>query len=152
MSRTQERAARRNNAPVRPPKIRDGGTLPDVLFCLASGALVLAAILLITTFTNKHLAAGHVGTELARLFAAALIGAGIFLFLVGMLLLQGTRAKASHFSTPILLGVIGGAVEAVFVIEPAGVWIAAPLVVLILALRPVRRLLGRMTRQSRRAR
>lgn len=144
MNRTQGRTSRRNNAPVRPPKIGEGGTIPDVLFCLASGAITLAVILLVTTFTNKNVAAGHVGSELARLFAAALIGAGIFIFLVGTLLLQGTTRQSSHYSTPILLGVIGGAIEAVLVIQPAGLWIAAPLVVLVLALRPVRRLFGRL--------
>lgn len=144
MSRTQGGMSRRNNAPVRPPRVRNGGTVPDVLFCLASGAITLAVILLVTTFTNSDVAAGNVGTELARLFAAALIAAGIFIFLVGVLLLQGTKPSTGHYSTPILLGVIGGAVEAVLVIEPAGMWIAVPLVVLIFALRPVRRLFGRL--------
>jgi len=146
MNRTQGRTGRRNNAPVRPPKIREGGTIPDVLFCVASGAFVLALILLVSTFTNENVAAGHEGTQLAQLFSAALIAAAVFLGLVGMLLLHGTRTRADHYSTPILLGVIAGAIEAVLVIEPAGWWIAAPLVVIVFALRPVRRLFGRMLR------
>lgn len=146
MNRTQGGTARRNNAPVRPPKVREGGTIPDLLFCLASGAFVLAVILLVSTFTNDKVAAGHEGTQLAQLFSAALIAAAVFLGLVGILLLQGKRSRADHYSTPILLGVIGGAIEAVLIIVPAGWWIAAPLAVLILALRPVRRLFTRVLR------
>jgi MFS family permease len=121
--------------------------LPDVLFCLASGSLMLAAILLVSSFTNDELTAGNAGTELAQLFSGALIGAGVFVFLVGLLLLHDGRGRADHYVTPILLGVIAGAVEAVLVLQPAGFWIAAPLLVLILALRPVRRWLARMTGQ-----
>lgn len=146
MNRTQGRTGRRNNAPLRPPKIREGGSIPDVLFCLASGAFVLAVILLVSTFTNDNVAAGHEGTQLAQLFSAALIAASVFLGLVGILLLHGKQSRANHYSTPILLGVIAGAIEAVLVIMPAGWWIAAPLAVLILALRPVRRLFARMLR------
>jgi hypothetical protein len=147
MSRTTSRPGRRNNAPVRPPRNREGGTIPDLLFCLASGAFVLAAILLAATFTNDNVTAGHVGKELAQFFALALIGTSIFLFLVGLLLLRDGRGRFDHYSTPILLGTIGGAIEAVLVIQPAGWWIAAPLIVLVFALRPVRRLLARLVRQ-----
>lgn len=118
--------------------------MPDVLFCLASGVLVIAAILMATTLTNEDAMAGHVGRDLAQLFSAALAGAGIFLFLVGLLLLRDGRGRLDHYSTPILLGVIGGAIESVLVLRPAGWWIAAPLFVLVLALRPVRRLLARI--------
>ncbi|HKS90496.1 MAG TPA: hypothetical protein VJQ83_01105, partial [Tepidiformaceae bacterium] len=100
MNRTQGRTGRRNNAPLRPPKIREGGSIPDVLFCLASGAFVLAVILLVSTFTNDNVAAGHEGTQLAQLFSAALIAASVFLGLVGILLLHGKQSRANHYSTP----------------------------------------------------
>lgn len=149
MSRAPSRPGRRNNAPVRPPQRNEAGSIPDLLFCLASGAFVLAVILFAAALRNEQFTAGDVGKELAEFFALALIGAAIFLFLVGILLLRDSRDRASHYFTPILLGAIGGAIEAVLVIQPAGFWIAAPLVVLVFALRPVRRWLARLTRQQR---
>jgi hypothetical protein len=149
MSRAPSRPGRRNNAPVRPPRQSEGSSIPDVLFCLASGAFVLAVILLAATLRNEQLTAGDVGKELAEFFALALIGAAVFLFLVGILLLRNSRGQANHYVTPILLGIIGGAIEAVLVIEPAGFWIAAPLIVLVFALRPVRRWFGRIAGQQR---
>lgn len=133
---------RRDNAPIR--KRRPATTVPDLLFALAAAAWTMSAIFVIASFIDQDTTAGEPGTWLARLFSAALTLSGIFGFLLGMILLRGELRQADHYVTPMLIGFIIGAIEALLFLWPADRFLLAPFLLLIFALRPVRRGISRL--------
>jgi hypothetical protein len=132
--------SRRVNAPIRRP--REGGTVPDVLIAIALAAWTMAAIFLVASFLTDSHTAGDAGRDLERLFAGTLGIVGLSLFVLAVLLLGDDRGQGDHYYVPILIGAaVGGAEALCFLLpEPALLW--APPLLLIFALRPLRRGLG----------
>ena len=132
---------RRNNAPVRPRRPATG--VPDLLFAIATALLTMAAIFVAASFMDEDLSNGDAGTDLARIFAATLALSGILLALMGFLLLRDERGRADHYRVPIPVGgLIGGLEGAMFLDPQAPVFLLGPLLLLVFALRPVRRSLA----------
>ncbi|HNM79194.1 MAG TPA: hypothetical protein PKI89_12555 [Tepidiformaceae bacterium] len=141
-------ARRRNNAPVRPR--RRATTVPDVLFAIGMAALTMAVVFFLASFFDDSLSTGDVGTTLARAFAASLGLTAVFVFLLALLLLRDDRSNLDHYKTPLLLGVLIGLLESwLFLDAQPLVVLCLPLVLLIFALRPVRRALSALFRPSR---
>jgi len=136
------RTVRRNNAPIKPP--RPATTVPDVLFACASTCFTMAVIFLIASFFSDDVTSGSAGKVLARFFAGTLLVSGLFLFALGYGLLRDERSNVDHYSFPIALGIVVGGLESFLFLLPAGQFLLAPLLLLVLAFRPVRRRLGRV--------
>jgi hypothetical protein len=140
---------RRNNAPVRRPA-RPATGIPDLLFALAVTGWTMAVVFAVISFADKDATAGDAGSFLARLFAGALAISSLFVFLLGIGLLRDDRWRADHYVVPVLLGLLIGILEATLFLVPAGEFLWAPFLLLIFALRPVRRGLGRLLGDGRR--
>lgn len=134
-------AARRDNAPIN--KRRPATTVPDVLFAIAAMLLTMAAVFLFASFANSNVPAGDAGRYLARIFAGALVVSALFTGALGVALLRDDRQVVDHYTVPISLGVIAGALESYLFLLPAGRWLWAPLLLLIFAVRPLRRFVAR---------
>lgn len=110
-----------------------------MFFAVAVGAWTMAAILLAASFTGEDLIPGEAGRALARIFAALLFGTGVFTFLAGYGMLGDERGRSDHYVVPVIVGMSAGALEGMLLLSDAGNWLIAPFVLLLLALRPVRR-------------
>ncbi|WP_322795746.1 hypothetical protein [Tepidiforma sp.] len=135
---------RRNNAPIRPR--REPSSAPDLAFALAAAAAVMAGIFAAATFLVPDLSRGDAGTDLARVFAAFLALAAVSLGAAGVLLSAGSDDRASHVIAPAGIGAAIGVAEALILLRPAPALIPVPFVLLVFALRPVRRILARRAR------
>jgi hypothetical protein len=113
--------------------------VPDFLFACAATALTMGATFFAATLTGDDVVAGGAGTDLARLFAASLGVAGVFASLLGALLLGDEPDRADHFVFPCVLGILVGAVEAVFFLWPVRFFLLFPLIFLVFSLRPLRK-------------
>ena len=139
---------RRNNAPLRPR--RPATTVPDVLFALGMALLTMAVVFFLASFFDDSLSAGDVGTTLARAFAGALAVSALFSFLLALLLLRSDRDKLDRYRTPLLLGVVIGGLESwLFLQAQPPLFLLAPILLLVFALRPIRRALAGAFRPSR---
>lgn len=134
-------ARRRDNAPIRPRRPATG--VPDMVFALATVAWTMALVFLVTSFLPNDVTEGDAGRWLARIFAAALFISGLFLFSLGVGLLRDDRWQADHYVVPMGIGAIIGVLEAVLFLWPAGNLLPFPFILLIFALRPVRRMVSR---------
>jgi hypothetical protein len=114
--------------------------VPDLLFAVSVAAWVMAGIFFVATFTDDSLSAGNAGTDIARLFSAALVVAGLCGFLIAMLLLRDERGNSEHYVFPIALGAIIGVLEALLFLRPAPGLLFLPFLLLILVFRPFRRM------------
>jgi hypothetical protein len=132
---------RRENAPIR--RRRPATTVPDVLFGIASMLWTMALVFLIASFANNNVTAGDAGRILARMFAGALIVAGLFVGALGFALLRDDRQQVDHYTIPIALGAIVGAAEAWLFLVPAGKWLPLPPILLLFTLRPLRHAISR---------
>gem|GEM_PF-2654954 len=137
---------RRDNAPIRKPK--PPSTIPDVLFACGAVAWTMAFIFFVASLFDPKVLSGDAGQVLARIFAGALFVSGLFIVLLGVALLGENRGNLERFVFPICLGMTVGALEAYLFLLPAGEWLWAPLLLLIFALRPVRRLFWRWSRPA----
>ncbi len=140
--RTASPTPRRNNAPIRRRKAAT--SVPDFLVACAIAAWVLSAVFIAASFVDASLAHDGPGKTIARMFAGLLLAAGVFIIAIAMLLLRDDRGNPDHYLVPAVIGMIVGAVEAVLFLWPAGNLVWAPLLLLALALRPLRRLVGRI--------
>jgi len=147
MTKALPPGVRRNNAPIRPP--RPATSMPDFLFALATAAWTMAVTFFVASFIDDNVTAGDAGRALARLFAVALLLAGLFVFALGFGLLRGERGRADHYVVPLLLGVVIGGAEATLFLWPASNFLFAPFVLLVFVFRPVRRHLSRMVHPAR---
>ncbi|MCK9520482.1 MAG: hypothetical protein M0R74_15880 [Dehalococcoidia bacterium] len=143
---TRPNPGRRDNAPIRKRKPSSG--IPDVLFAFGAVAWTMAFVFFAASFFDEEVTAGDAGRVLARIFAAALFISGLFIILLGVALLRDDRGRLDHYVFPICLGMVVGALEAYLFLLPAGEWLFAPLLLLVFAVRPVRRLFGRWLRPS----
>ena len=142
---------RRNNAPLRPRK--PATSVPDVLFAVGTALLAMAVAFFVASFFDDSLSNGDAGTVLARAFAATLGISALFIFLLGLLLLRDDRKQLDHYRTPLLLGVVIGAIEAwLFLKAVPALFLLGPVLLLIFAFRPIRRAVASMFRPQRTAR
>ena len=131
-------ARRRNNAPVRPPREATG--VPDFLFACAAALGTMAAVFFVASFVHEDLSQGDAGTQIARIFAATLLLSGLLLGLLGMLLLRDRANRSDHVIVPVAVGVLVGGLESWLFLEPRGaILLLLPMILLVFALRPVRK-------------
>lgn len=142
MSEAPGRIVRRNNAPIRPP--RPATTVPDVLFACAFTCFTMAVIFFIASFLSEDVVSGSAGRILARFFAGTLVVAGLLIFLLGYGLLREERRTVNHYSFPIGLGVVVGALESFVFLQTLEQLLFAPLLLLVFAIRPLRHRLMRL--------
>ena len=136
-------ARRRNNAPVRPPRPATG--VPDFLFACAAALGTMAVIFFVASLVHDDLSRGDAGTDITRIFAGTLLLSGLLLGLLGMLLLRDRAKRMDHVTVPVAIGVLAGALESWLFLDPRGaVLLLLPLLLLVFALRPVRKGLGRL--------
>ena len=137
---------RRNKAPARP--VQAATTVPDLLFAMAMTGWSMGLIFTVASFVDRDVTAGAAGVALARLFSAALAVCGLFAFLLGLVLLRGERSRADHYVTPAIVGALIGASEAVLFLWPSDRFLILPLIFIVFALRPVRRLIAGVLRPT----
>jgi len=126
---------------VRPRRPATG--VPDLLFSFGSALLVMAVVIVLATFFDDTFSNDNAGTTIGRLFAGALTLTAVFAFLIGILLLRGDRAVVDHYVTPLAVGALVGVLVSWALLSAASpVVLAAPLVLFLFALRPVRRLIA----------
>lgn len=130
------RRSPRVNAPVR--RRQQAGSIPDVLMAMAFGGWAMAIILVSASFGNDAITAGEAGPSLARIFAGTLAVAALLVFLLGIAMLRETRFIAIRIAYAAVVGAAGGALETVLLLDLAGYWMAAPLLLALLLVRPVR--------------
>jgi hypothetical protein len=147
-SRARTGPLRRENAPIR--KRKPATTVPDFLFSLAAAAWTMSAIFVVASFVDDDVTAGEPGTLLARMFAAALTLSGIFGFLLGLILLRDELRQRDHYITPMILGVIMGALVATLFLVPSNTFVLSPFLVLVFVFRPLRRSIARLFRRRAR--
>lgn len=143
MASRDQRQIRRRNVPIRPVS-RPATSIPDLLIAVATIGWTMAALFLIASFSNSNVTAGDAGPLLARVFAAALATCATFVLVIGLALLRDERTEPDHYVVPVSVGVLAGAVITGLFLQAAGAWIFAPLLLLVLVARPVRRLAGRV--------
>ena len=103
------------------------------------GLFVMSVAFFIASFTDDNLSNGDAGTQLARIFAGTLLMSAMFIFILGILLLRDERNRLDHFIVPLAVGALVGGLEAAMFLNPkSALLLLAPLLLLILALRPVR--------------
>jgi hypothetical protein len=132
---------RRVAAPVRPR--RPVSTVPDLLVAIAVMGWAMAALFAVASFSDDNVTAGEAGPILARLFAAALGTFATFVFVLALALLRDERGDWTHYGVPTVVGVVAGTLVAFLLLETAGAWIFAPLLLLLFALRPLRSAVAR---------
>jgi hypothetical protein len=144
VSEAPGRIVRRNNAPIRPP--RPATTVPDVLFACAFTCFTMAVIFFIASFLSDDVVSGRAGRILARFFAGTLVVSGLLMFALGYGLLREERRGTNHYAFPLGLGMLVGLIEAtVFLQTPEQpLLLFAPLLLLVLAIRPLRHRLMRL--------
>ena len=120
----------RSTSPGSGPAFRN---LADALYAR------LCAVL--ATFMGDGVIVGDAGRDLARLLAA-LTGAAAFLtLLMAISLVLPDRRRTDHYVVPFIVGMSVGAAVALMLLDDAGRTAIVPLLFLVLALRPVRRII-----------
>lgn len=133
---------RRNNAPVSGGPRRRSRFVPDLLITFSAIGWSMAAVIAAASFADESITSGEAGQMLARAFAGALGVSALFIFLLAVAALGEDRGRAEHYTLPVPLGVLIGIPEALLFLAPAGRLLPLPFVLLLLLVRPVRRLLG----------
>ena len=125
---------RRNNAPVRPPRSARTPAMPALIMAAAVAFLTVGAALGLASFSDTDLTAGEAGPSLARLLAAAAFTAGLPGVLIAVLILGG-RAPVDVLVPAVIVGVVIGGLESIFLFIPVtGFPVVAPFLLLVLAL------------------
>lgn len=134
--------ARKRQAQRKLRTSRPGGSVvSDALFFLAAGALTMAGVFFVTSFSQESVIAGDAGRMLARSFAGALALTATFMALMGAGLIREERGRTDHYLAPIAIGIVAGGIGAALFLTGMGRLLWAPSLLVVLALRPVRRLL-----------
>ena len=147
MTMRQPATRRRENAPIR--RQRPATVVPDFLFAIAMTTWTMAVVFVVATFVSDDVTAGDAGKILARIFSAALAISGLLVFSLGVVLLRDERTQADHFTLPLMVGVTIGVLEAWLFLSAAGGWLVLPFVLLVVLIRPIRRVAGRLVGRSR---
>lgn len=138
---TRRNPGRRNNAPISGGSRRRSRFVPELLITFAAIGWVMAIVIAGASFADDSITSGEAGQMLARVFAGALGIAALFVFLLAVAILGEERGRQEHYMLPVTLGVLIGVPEALLFLAPAGRYLPIPFVLLLLLLRPVRRLL-----------
>lgn len=152
-------AAVRRVRPAPPPRggavPRGGGPAPSragwagLPLAAAATALALGLLILAASFMGENVPGGGAGRFWARVFAGAGLLTGLFLALLALGLSGGGRDAPRHHALPAAAGAVAGLLTGALLLDGAGREAAlAPLLLLLLALPPVRgglsRLAGRL--------
>ena len=128
----------RHNAPASPG--REPTVVSGVLLTLGSAAWVMGGAFFVASFGDNNVTADDAGRQLAQLFAATLLLAGTFTFMLGVGLLHGERGKANRYIVPLAVGAAVGTLETVLFFAAAGVLLLAPYALIVLVFHPLRHL------------
>ena len=133
---------------ARPTPAPEGAPWASVLLAAAATAFALGLLILAASFAGENVLGGGAGRFWARAFAGAGLLTGLFLALLA-LGLPGAGANAPRRHLPaIAAGAAAGALTGALLLDGASREAAlAPLLLLLLALPPVRRGLARLVRR-----
>lgn len=121
----------------------------DVLIALAATALAMAVFVLIATFAGENVAGDEAGRFWALLFAAGLGLSGLFLGMLGLVLLGEGAREGGRYLVPVATGIATGAIVGALVLDGASRGaVLAPLLLLLLATPPLREGLGWLMRRG----
>jgi hypothetical protein len=122
--------------------------VPDLLVASWVGAWAMALTFAVASFLDTDLTPGEVGVILARMFAAALFVAGVFMAMLAMVLLRDERAEREHYVAPGIAGLIAAGTASILVFTTAGpqVAVTVPALILLFAMKPVRKLFAPLVR------
>lgn len=135
---------------IRREPARDAASWTDVLIALAGTALAMAVLVLIAAFAGENVAGDEAGRFWALLFAGGLGLSGLFLLLLGLVLLGDAAQERGRYVLPLATGVAAGAIVGALVLNGAGRGaVLAPLLLLLLATPPVRQGVAWLLRRSR---
>lgn len=135
---------------IRREPARDAASWTDVLVALAATALAMAVLVLVAAFAGENVAGDEAGRFWALLFAGGLGLSGLFLLLLGLVLLGEGAAERGRYLVPVATGVATGIIVGALVLDGAGRGaVLAPLLLLLLATPPVRQGVAWLLRRSR---
>ena len=132
---------------------RDGSRVSaswtDVLIACAATALAMAVFVLIAAFAGENVAGDTAGRFWAVLFAAGLGLSGLFLGMLGLVLLGEGAREGGRYLVPVATGIATGAIVGALVLDGASRGaVLAPLLLLLLATPPLREGLGWLMRRG----
>ena len=134
---------------VRRDPSRAAASWTDVLIALAATALAMAVFVLIATFAGENVAGDEAGRFWALLFAGGLGLSGLFLGMLGLVLLGEGVREGGRYLVPVATGIATGAIVGALVLDGAGRGaVLAPLLLLLLATPPLREGLGWLMRRG----
>ncbi len=135
---------------IRRDPARDAASWADVLVALATTALTMAVLILVAAFAGENVAGDEAGRFWALLFAAGLGMSGLFLAMLGLVLLGDRARERGRYLVPVATGVPAGVVVGALVLDGAGRGsVLASLLLLLLATPPVREGLAWLLWRSR---
>jgi hypothetical protein len=121
----------------------------DVLLALATTAMAMAVLVLVAAFAGENMAGEQAGRFWALLFAGGLALSGLFLALLGLVLLGDGAGERKRYLVPVATGVATGIIVGALVLDGAGRGtVLAPLLLLLLTTPPVREGLAWLLRRS----
>ncbi len=121
----------------------------DLLIAFAATALTMGLLILIATFAGENVVGGNAGRLWALTFAGALGLTGLFLTLLGLVLLGERAREPRRYLVPVASGVATGVVVGALMVDGASrEAVLAPLLLLLLALPPVRHGIARLRRHQ----
>ncbi len=134
---------------VRRDAARAAASWTDVLIALAATALAMAVFVLVATFAGENVAGDEAGRFWALLFAAGLGLSGLFLGMLGLVLLGEGAREGGRYLLPVATGIATGAIVGALVLDGASRGaVLAPLLLLLLATPPLREALGWLLRRG----
>ena len=132
---------------------RRSASWADLLIACAATALAMAVLIVVATFSGENVLGGSAGRFWALTFAGALALCGLFLVLLGLVLLGERSRERGRYLVPVASGVGAGVLVGALVLEGASRGaVLAPLLLLVLALPPVREGLAWIMRRQAGAR
>jgi len=134
---------------VRRDASRAAPSWTDVLVALAATALAMALFVLVAAFAGENVAGDTAGRFWAVLFAAGLGLSGLFLGMLGLVLLGEGAREGGRYLVPVATGIATGAIVGALVLDGASRGaVLAPLLLLLLATPPLREGLGWLLRRG----
>lgn len=119
------------------------------MLAVAVTAWTTALIVVAASFVGENILGGDAGRFWARAFAAALGLTGLFLTLLALGLTGENIRDRTHYVVPMIVGLGAGVFEGMLLLNGTiDLTILAPLLLLIFALRPVRRGISRIARRQ----
>ncbi|MYH67546.1 MAG: hypothetical protein F4152_02985 [Dehalococcoidia bacterium] len=135
---------------IRREPARDAASWTDVLISLAATALAMAVLVLVAAFAGENVAGDEAGRFWARLCAGGRGLSGLFLLLLGLVLLGEGAGERGRYLVPVATGMATGVIVGALVLDGAGRGaVLAPLLLLLLATPPVRQSVAWLLRRSR---